>query len=478
MSHSSTLSPSPADESWTVSGHDGAPLLVIGAGPKAIALAVKSHVLRAVGFDVPEVIAVERDRPAANWCEGRGWTNGRQPLGTLPEKDLGFPYDCAVWGDSQDPVMGELAQRMTGFSWTGHLLDRGGYARWIDRGRPQPSHREWADYLEWAADRVGLRTVIGEVRRAELVDGGWALGVDSGNGQTVVHGCGLVVSGPGPATGVVPTDGDRVLSTGDFWRLTAEGLPGWARRVMVVGAGETAGTIVRELALSLDRDVTVVTPRATVYSRGESPFENRYYSDPTGWAGLTEADRREFIRRTDRAVFSQEVQRELAPAANVTWEPGRVVGTRHTDDGQFVVDLVYAQKQRRLPTDLVVDATGGDPLWFGQILGPRAEGALRAALGGPVTRDGVERAIDASLAVTGLPAPLHLPNLAAFAQGPGFPNLSSLGLLSDRVLAAYTPSAHRESARGRTGRSPATSRTEQTGSRFSLPSTNAGAAHP
>lgn len=72
----------------------------------------------------------------------------------------------------------------TGPKWTrgsGTLprLDRGAYARWIDRGRPQPSHREWADYLEWAADRVGLRTVTGEVQRAELVDGGWALNVDS-----------------------------------------------------------------------------------------------------------------------------------------------------------------------------------------------------------------------------------------------------------------------------------------------------------
>ncbi|MCK5755839.1 MAG: lysine 6-monooxygenase, partial [Mycobacterium sp.] len=29
---------------------------------------------------------------------------------------------------------------------------------------------------------------------------------------------------------------------------------------------------------------------------------------------------------------------------------------------------------------------------------------------------------------------LFLPNLAGFAQGPGFPNLSSLGELSNRVL--------------------------------------------
>ena len=34
---------------------------------------------------------------------------------------------------------------------------------------------------------------------------------------------------------------------------------------------------------------------------------------------------------------------------------------------------------------------------------------------------------------------LHLPMLAGLAQGPGFPNLSCLGLLSDRVLRRYVP---------------------------------------
>ena len=33
--------------------------------------------------------------------------------------------------------------------------------------------------------------------------------------------------------------------------------------------------------------------------------------------------------------------------------------------------------------------------------------------------------------------PLHLPVLAGLAQGPGFPNLSCLGLLSDRILRRY-----------------------------------------
>ena len=40
-------------------------------------------------------------------------------------------------------------------------------------------------------------------------------------------------------------------------------------------------------------------------------------------------------------------------------------------------------------------------------------------------------------AVADLRPPLHLPVVAGLAQGPGFPNLSCLGLLADRILTPY-----------------------------------------
>lgn len=446
MTSAADLQPCPLEQPPRgPSGAPGAaPLLVIGAGPKAVALAAKAKVLRDVGIDAPEVVAIERDRVAANWRPGGGWTNGRQPLGTLPEKDLGFPYDCTAWGGPQDPYTRRIAQRMTDFAWASHLLARGAYARWIDRGRPQPSHQEWADYLEWAAREAGLRIITGDAVQAELHPSGWELTVVDGVARRTVHGCGLLVSGPGPTRGgPLAPDGERILCTADFWRLAVPALPAEVRHVTVVGAGETAGTITRELAVAQGRDVTVFTPAATLYSRGESPFENHSYTDPAGWQSLSEADRREFIRRTDRAVFSQDVQRDLATTDRVSWRPGRVTGARRTDDGTVAVTVGYAGRRTEHSTDLVVDATGGDPLWFTGLLGPRAAEALGTALGAAVTRDALERSIGHTLSVTGLPSPLHLPNLAGFAQGPGFPNLSSLGLLSDRVLRAYAASGAR-----------------------------------
>jgi mycobactin lysine-N-oxygenase len=58
---------------------------------------------------------------------------------------------------------------------------------------------------------------------------------------------------------------------------------------------------------------------------------------------------------------------------------------------------------------------------------------LRSALAG----GDLERRIELDLSVAGLSPPLHLPLAAGLAQGPGFPNLSCLGLLSDRILRRY-----------------------------------------
>jgi mycobactin lysine-N-oxygenase len=67
---------------------------------------------------------------------------------------------------------------------------------------------------------------------------------------------------------------------------------------------------------------------------------------------------------------------------------------------------------------------------------------LELGLGGPLTGERLQEAIGYDLAVTDVAPKLFLPNLAGLTQGPGFPNLSCLGLLSDRVLGA-TSATHR-----------------------------------
>ena len=102
---------------------------------------------------------------------------------------------------------------------------------------------------------------------------------------------------------------------------------------------------------------------------------------------------------------------------------------------QAVVTIGYGADRERVAYDLVVVARGFDGHSFERLLGGSARARLAAARAG----DELERRIDVNLAVTDLEPPLHLPMLAGLAQGPGFPNLSCLGLLSDRVLRRYVP---------------------------------------
>src|SRR5260370_26173625 len=72
-------------------------LAVVGAGPKGIAIAAKARALAAAGLDAPRVALVDRATVAGNWSGRQGYTSGLQPLGTPPEKDIGFPY-ADSWG--------------------------------------------------------------------------------------------------------------------------------------------------------------------------------------------------------------------------------------------------------------------------------------------------------------------------------------------------------------------------------------------
>ncbi len=175
----------------------------------------------------------------------------------------------------------------------------------------------------------------------------------------------------------------------------------------------------------------VLTARGVLYSRGESYEENRFYSDPGDWPRLAEAHRREFLERTDRGVFSLQAEAALNQARGFRTLAGRAVAVEAREQ-DVIVTIAYGEERERVAYDAVVVAIGFDGRWFEALLGGNASSRYRDALGGGE----LERHIDLDLSVAGL-APLHLPVMAGLAQGPGFPNLSCLGLLSDRVLRRY-----------------------------------------
>jgi mycobactin lysine-N-oxygenase len=417
-------------------------LAMLGAGVKAVAVAAKASVLREMGVDAPDVIAVERTGVGANWQASGGWTDGAQRLGTSPEKDIGFPYRSSLVPRRN----AELDERMTRYSWQSYLIATGQFAQWVDRGRPAPAHRNWGQYLCWVAEQIDMSVVRGEVNRLSVDGERWALRTD----ENTVHADGLMVTGPGQAERSLLPGNPRVLSIAQFWHRAAQHERICAERVAMVGGGETAAAMLTELFQHRISTITVISPQVTLFTRGESFFENTLFSDPTDWTALTLDERRDAIARTDRGVFSSSVQDALLADDRIRHLRGRVAHAVGRDE-QIRLTLSTDRGSENFETvhgfDLVIDGSGYDPLWFTTLFSQDALDLLELGLGGPLTGDRLQESIGHDLAVADISPKLYLPNLAGLNQGPGFPNLSCLGLLSDRVLGGELGSSTNTSMR-------------------------------
>lgn len=274
----------------------------------------------------------------------------------------------------------------------------------------------------------------GLVSGLEVAGGGrWEVTLEAGE---TIAADGVVITGAGPVITVPgqPRDHPRVLDGRTYW-LAAHGLNReHALNVCVIGNGETAASVVIDLVKRCHKRsaIDVLTARGVLYSRGESFEENRFYSDPADWPRLAEAHRREFLARTDRGVFSLQAEAALNQARGFRTLAGRAAAIEAREH-YVIVTIAYGEERERVAYDAVVVAIGFDGHWFEALLGKDAASRYRDALGGGE----LERVIDADLSVSGLAPPLHLPVVAGLAQGPGFPNLSCLGLLSDRILRRY-----------------------------------------
>jgi mycobactin lysine-N-oxygenase len=418
-------------------------LIVLGGGPKAVALSAKAAVMRDLGHPVPEIIVVEPAEVASSWTLAGGMTSGDQILGTSPEKDLGFPYQSIrSWADSGSGDA-EMYRR---FSWGSYLIRHGVYQEWIDRGKPNPRHSDWAGYLRWVAGESEMHIIRGAVTNIEH-GSGWDVEVGIKDRNTPnLSGTGLVITGygtghagtsSGPAEDTASSSFDRCLDVASFWHFMSQKMLPLSGRAIVVGAGEAAAAIIEQLLRESDHVVTVISPGYMLYSRGESFYENEVYSNPDRWAEFPLWARREFINRTDRGVFSQRVLATLAALGRVDIVGGRMVDAREC--GSWVEVTVERDLEKvQYRADIVIEATGRDASWFLRVMSDSAIGALKDAVGGQVSIPALGEAVGYDLSIRGLSPRLHLPNLAGLMQGPGFPGMSCLGLMADRILCSYT----------------------------------------
>jgi mycobactin lysine-N-oxygenase len=417
-------------------------LVVIGAGPKAVAIAVKAHVLNELGYERLRVTLVEQHEVAASWTGGNGFTTGLDVLGTRPEKDLGFPYQSSSrLGDQR------IDAAMFRFSWQSHLVQIGEYRRWVDTGASPPTHREVARYLSWALSRAtqGVQLQMATVTGIDLDDEGWRVQCETMGGarETLLAQRGLVLTGAGiPRLVPYPKEVAHRIILPSMTPTQLESVylvPN--SRVCIVGSGESAVTIALALARRYgdDLELTFVAPTLP-YSRAESFLENSVYSDPqlVAWGRLAEEQRHEFVRRTDRGVMSPAALAQLARHRRLSFVIGRVRELQLSCNGLAKVVVDQPEEVVRQEFDAVAICIGSSP-WGGlmRLLGD-SRVQVEARIGGSLNEEStVIRQLDGSFALRGLAPRLHLPALAGLLHGPGFANLSCLGSLSDCILSAY-----------------------------------------
>jgi len=421
-------------------------LLVVGAGAKATAVAAKIHAINRLGLGQISMLIVEAVQPAASWSGISGMTSGDEELAITPHKDIGFPYEShRTFGEDGARIDAVLSD----FSWQRHLIDNGGYARWLNADSPPITHSDYGRYLEWAlaraTDGVEIRPGTVDQVRLETGDDGerWCLDVTGPDGNAEQHrGHALMLTGPGGSRALAhdPEVADRIVGC-DEARSAFERLPrDVPSEVAIIGGGESAiATVVYLRRAHPEARITIHTPEPPL-SRGESFVENRVYSDPDsiGWDRLDEEYRRRFIHHTDRGVFGPAALSKLAYDPQCAFVAGRVAAVRASGD-RLRVEHEQPSDDSDREYDLVANCTGFD-LWNAvrRLIAADTHAAIAARIGdGWNPTSEAELRFGRALDVAGLTPPLHIPGLSALSQGPGFANLGCLGLLANRVVERF-----------------------------------------
>ncbi|MFJ4036910.1 SidA/IucD/PvdA family monooxygenase [Microbacterium sp. NPDC090007] len=412
-------------------------IIVLGAGAKAAAVAAKIHAVNEVsGRRLLTALILEKQQPASHWLGDDGFTSGTERLGTRPEKDVGYPYAS----DAAFPEhLGSVEREMQRFSWSAYLRAEGEYARWVDRGAPAVTHHRFGRYLAWVHAQAtnGVASSLGQITRIGRDEPFWEVEFTEPGGAThTALGRSLLITGPGSPREVPGNAMGEILTAASTRNDLAASVVTDDAHVVVVGGGESAAsaaiTVLGRLGAS--GHVSLIAPTHP-RERSETFLDNAVYTDPTaaGWTSMTFAERAAFIKRTDRGVMSPTMLETLTSDERVTFVRGKVSEVTRTSDSAFEVS--FGPRAQKLIADVVVNCSGFDTV--SQLRGlfdSNAFAYVTGSAGVPLTAEGLTHAVGHDLSPAGLPQPLFVPALATLAQGPGFANLSCLGLLSNRIV--------------------------------------------
>lgn len=414
-------------------------IAVIGAGPKAAAIAAKAAVLKQSEGAEVHVTIFEPHSIGANWSGKHGYTDGVQRLCTPALRDVGYPYR------SSDDVNRLMHAQ---FSWASFLLsEKAKFSQWVDQSAKPPEHSLFTKYLKWVLEMSRFPVI--HARVTGLVPQGkkWVV-LASYQGQKPEpyddEFDAVVVSGPGPARTLKGSDGEHLIFDGvDFWTRTQEfgklvPKSNKGAQIAIVGGGGTAAAALSWIVRHgyRDHEIAMVAKQGALFTRGNSVFENRLFSDDEAWHALSKATRDAFFKRLNRSVVWETVMQDIETASNLSFVDGEA--ERYEVDKHGYLSLFVKRSDKQAPIlrpTAVINAAGFDEWWFLSLV----DGLLPTLATNARFRASLRNTMVADLSFNTprwkFPR-LHVPSLSS-VHGPGLGSLMTLGSMSDRVLRPY-----------------------------------------
>lgn len=356
------------------------------------------------------------------------------------------------------------------FSFVSYLHSIGRLAQFVNNSDFFPTRREFHNYLEWVAanfaDRVayGARiTAVGPVR--ESADGPvdrFRIHVSSGAGRTTQVEARNVVM----ATGLAPrmpvgfVRDDHVWHSseflGRFRQCTAEKLT----HIAVVGAGQSAAEIVRHCYdFAPDATVTAVIPSCGYSIADNTPFANQvfdpgavddyYFSEPDAKDRVWEYHRNTNYSVVDaeviRSLYERKYDDDVRGVERLRFlELSRVTGVKRSgEETRLTVHSLATERSDDVDVDVVVCATGYEPMNLDAVLGDMDEYCVRDGRG----RHRIER--DYRLVTTAdLRGGIYLQGGTEHTHGLSSSLLSNLAVRSGEIVESISRRLIEPSARG------------------------------
>ncbi|MFE6158655.1 lysine N(6)-hydroxylase/L-ornithine N(5)-oxygenase family protein [Streptomyces sp. NPDC056486] len=294
------------------------------------------------------------------------------------------------------------------FSFICYLHDVGRLTRFVNNQDFFPTRREFHDYLEWAESKLTQPvdynsevTAIGPAPTAAqgVIDRVRVTVRDAVGGSREVDTRNVVVS-----TGLVPRmpvglePDEFVWHSSQFLHNFRERNGSGLKRVAVVGGGQSAAEIVRYLYDHLpDAKVSAIIPSYGYSIADDTPFANQVF-DPDAVDSYYHGSQRskdavwQYHKNTNYSVVDDEVIRGLYERAyEEEFSKGdrleflnlaRVVDVKRVgNDTRITVHSLESEESYDLDVDVLVCATGYDPMDPAEILGKLDAYCVRDAEG-------------------------------------------------------------------------------------------------